>query len=213
MDRIQKNGGTAGIVSAVLLAILVVLFMSLGEDVMTPGDPAKSLSAARDKWSMFRLASLAGMAAAGVAVVFVVGIATRLREAAPTRARVLLYLVLIGLGAYALGSAMWLVGGPQILAFAGKDQAGGTAAWAAISAVGAGFDGLGNTFSGAGTLVAAWAILDTKLLPAGVAWIGVISGVLNVANLFAMGSPAVMLGGFIATIIWLAWGGAALRGS
>jgi len=211
MDRVQKNGGTAGLVTAALLALLFVLFLSLGQDVMTPGDPAKSLAAATQKWSMFRLASLVGLLAAGCSVLFVVGIATKLRDGAPTRARALQYMVLIGLGSYALGSVMWMLGGRQIIDFAAKDPAGGTVAWATLSAIGAGLDGLGNTFTGVGTILAGWAILDTKVLPAGAAWVGIISGVLGVLGLFAAGMPLVMMGGFLSTIAWLAWAGSALR--
>ncbi len=211
MDRVQKNGGTAGLVTAALLAVLFVLFFSLGQDVMTPGDPAKSLAAATQKWGMFRLASFVGLLAAGFAVLFVAALATKLRDAAPTRARAILYITLIGLGSFALGSMTWMLGGRQIIDFAAKDQTGGTAAWAALSAIGASFEGLGNTFTGVGALLAGWAILDTKVLPAGAAWVGIASGVLNVLGLFVMGAPALMLGGFVTTIAWLAWAGSALR--
>jgi len=35
MDRVQRNGGTAGIITGVLLALLFVMIFSLGMDVMT----------------------------------------------------------------------------------------------------------------------------------------------------------------------------------
>jgi len=68
MDRVQKNGGTAGLVTAVLLALLFVLFFSLGQDTMTPGDPAKSLAAVTQKWSLFNLTAFVGLLAAGFGV-------------------------------------------------------------------------------------------------------------------------------------------------
>lgn len=211
MDRVQKNGGTAGIVAAVFLAILFALFLSLGPDVMAPGDPAKSLSAATAKWGIFRLTAFVGLLAAGFALLFVVGLATKLREGAPTRARTLLYLTVIGLGGYALNSTIILLGGRQIVDLAAKDQAAATAAWATLSAIGAGLDGLGNTFTGVGAILAGWAILDTKALTAGAAWVGIASGVFGLLGLVAANVPVVMLGGFVLTIIWLAWAGSALR--
>lgn len=211
MDRVQKNGGTAGLVTAVLLAILFVLFFSLGQDIMTPGDPAKSLAATAQKWSLFHLTAFVGLLAAGFGVLFVVGLATKLREAAPTRARALLYIAITGLAGYALGSTVLMLGGRQIVDFAAKDQAGGAVAWASLSAVHAGLEGLGNTFTGVGAMLAGWAILDTKALPAGTAWLGIISGALNVLGLFMMGTMPVMLGAIILTIIWIAWTGSALR--
>ncbi len=114
MDRIQRNGGTAGIVAGLLLALLFVLFLSLGQDIMAP-EPAKSLAAMTQKWSTFQLASLVGLLTAGVAVPFVVGIATRLRDSAPTRARAFLYITLLGLAGYGLESVMRWFGGRAIL--------------------------------------------------------------------------------------------------
>lgn len=213
MDRVQKNGGTAGLVTAVLLAVLFVLFFSLGQDIMTPGDPAKSLAAATQKWSLFNLTAFIGLLAAGVAVLFVTGLAAKLRDGAPTRARAVLYITLIGLASYALGSTVLMLGGREIIAFAAKDQAGGAVAWASLSAFHAGLDGLGNTFTGVGAIIAGWAILNTKALPTGVAYVGIISGVLNVLGLFMTGMSPVMLGAFVLTIVWIGWTGSALRAS
>ncbi len=211
MDRVQKNGGTAGLVTAVLLAVLFVLFFALGQDIMTPGDPAKSLAATTQKWSLFHLTAFVGLLAAGFAVLFVTGLATRLRDGAPTRARAFLYISLIGLASYALGSTVMMLGGRQIVDFAAKDQAGGAVAWASLSAVHAGLEGLGSTFTGVGAIIAGWAILNTKVLPAGAAYVGIVSGVLGVLGLFAAGVAPIMLGGFLLTIVWIGWAGSALR--
>ncbi len=74
------------------------MIFSIGMDVMAPGDPAKSLAAVTQKWGLFAAAMIVGVLAAGAAVPFAVGIATRLRDGAPTRARTLLYVTLLGLG-------------------------------------------------------------------------------------------------------------------
>lgn len=79
------------------------MFLSLGMNVMAPGDPARSLAAVTQKWSLWAATLMVGLLASGVAVPFVVGIATRLRDAAPTRARMVLYVTLIGLAGHALG--------------------------------------------------------------------------------------------------------------
>jgi len=211
MDRVQKNGGTAGLVTAVLLALLFVLFFSLGQDIMTPGDPAKSLAAVTQKWSLFNLTAFVGLLAAGFAVLFVTGLATKLRDGAPTRARAVLYITTIGLASYAIGSTVLMLGGRQIVDFAAKDPAGGAVAWASFSAVHVGLEGLGSTFTGVGAILAGWAILSTKVLPAGAAWVGIVSGALGVLGLFVTGMPLVMMGGFLLTIVWIGWAGSALR--
>jgi hypothetical protein len=122
-----------------------------------------------------------------------------------------MYLGVIGLGGYALGSTLWMLGGRQIVDLAAKDQAAATAAWAAVSAVGAALDGLGGAFTGVAAILGGWAILDTKALSSGAAYVGILSGILGVLGLFAAGNPIVMMGGFILTIVWLAWAGSSLR--
>jgi len=211
MDRIERNGGTAGIVAGLLLALLFVLFFSLGQDMMS-SDPSKTLAVATQKWSLFKLASLVGLLVAGVAVPFTVGIATRLRDGAPTRARTLLYVTLLGLAGHALGSVMGWIGGQQIIAHAASDPTGALHAWVALSAVSTSFSAFGNAFTGAGTIIAGWAILSTKALGAGVAWVGIVAGILQVLALFTMATP-VFLGGFLLTIVWLVYAGTALRGA
>ncbi len=211
MDRVQRNGGTAGVVAGVLLLLLLIMIFSIGMDVMAPGDPAKSLAAVTQKWGLFAGTMIVAVLAAGVAILFAVGIATRLRDAAPTRARILLYVTLLGLGSYALNSLMFLMGGRQVVEFAAKDQAAATTAWLTLSAVGAGLDTLGNVFTGVGTLIAGWAIISTRAMGSGVAWVGIVAGVLGILSLVAPTVAIVFLGGFVLTIVWLIWAGAELR--
>jgi hypothetical protein len=208
MDRIQRNGGTAGIVAGVLLGLLFVLFFSLGQDIMAP-EPAKSLAVMTQKWSMFQLASLVGLLTAAVAVPYAVGIATRLRDSAPTRAKAFLYITLLGLAGYGLESVMRWFGGRAIIQYAAADQAGALHAWVAISAVNNSLSMFGNAFTGAGTLIAGWAIMSTKALGAGVAWVGIVAGVVQILGLFSAAAP-VFLGGFLLTVVWFLYAGYSL---
>ncbi len=213
MDRVQRNGGTAGIIAGLLLLLVLIMILSLGREVMAPGDPAKSLAAVTQKWGLFATVMIVGTLAAGVAVPFTVGIATRLRDGAPTRARALLYVTLLGLGGYAVASLMLLLGGRQVVEFAGKDPAAATTAWLTLRAVDAGLDTLGSAFTGAGSLIAGWAILSTRVMGSGVAWVGIAAGVLGILTVFAPTAEIVFLGSFVLTIIWLIWAGAELRGT
>jgi len=43
MVRVQQNGGTAGFITAICLALLFILFASSGLDMQTAQDPAKAL--------------------------------------------------------------------------------------------------------------------------------------------------------------------------
>jgi hypothetical protein len=210
MDRVERHGGLAGIVTGLLLALLFVMFFQLGMDVMSP-DPAQALQAVAAKWGLFAAAALVGLLAAGTAVPFTVAVAARLRDAAPTRARTLLYLVLIGLAAYGIDSVMMLLGARAIVEYAAKDQAAAATAWLAAHSVGSSLSATGGAFVGAGTILAGWATLETRLLPVGAGWVGIIAGILSVLTLFAPRVMVVGLGGFLLTIVWLLWAGNALR--
>jgi len=195
----------------VLLFLVLIMILSLGMDVMAPGDPAKSLAAVTQKWGLFAATLIVGALAAGVAIPFTVGIATRLRDAAPTRARTVLYVTLLGLGGYALASLMMFMGGRQVVEFAAKDQAAAATAWLTLRAVNAGLDTLGSVFTGVGTLIAGWAIVSTRAMGSGVAWVGIAAGVMGILALFAPTAEIVFLGNIVLTIVWLIWAGAELR--
>ncbi len=106
---------------------------------------------------------------------------------------------------------MFLMGGRQVVEFAAKDQAAATTAWLTLRAVGAGLDTFGSVFTGAGSLIAGWAILSTRAMGSGVAWVGIAAGVLGILALFAPTAAVVFLGGFVLTIVWLIRAGAELR--
>jgi hypothetical protein len=178
---------------------------------MAVGDPAKSLAAATQKWKLWVSTMIIGLLATGFAVPFVVGVATRLRDAAPTRARAALYITLIGLAGYAMSSTVGWFGGTQVVQYAAKDQTAATHAWLAMSAVNASLSSLGSAFTGAGAAIAGWAIISTKSMSAGVGWVGVVAGVLSVLALFATSSMLIGFLGFLLIIVWIAWAGAELR--
>jgi len=108
MERLQRYGGTAGYASAFCLLVLLILSFGVPGPGATYADPAGALAKiAGDRW-LWRLSNLAGILASGLAVVFTIGLWVRLREPAPTRATIVLYFALIGLGGYALsGFVLW----------------------------------------------------------------------------------------------------------
>ncbi|MGH2405593.1 MAG: hypothetical protein ACRDGN_14205 [bacterium] len=210
MDQVERNGGTAGLILGVLLALLFIMFLALGMDAMSE-DPATSLVATARKWPMYAAVSLVGVLATGFAVPFVVGIAARLRDPAPTRARALLYLTLIGLAAYGLGSIVMWIGGNKVVLYAAKDQTGAVTMWLALRAVTDSLSFAGSAFTGAGAAVAGWAIVTTRAMGMGVGWVGIGAGFLSMLSLLAPSAFVIGLGGFFLTIIWALWAGSALR--
>src|SRR3989337_938267 len=91
MDRVQRNGGTAGIVAGVLLIVLFFLFMSLPITNAQFADPGFMVPLLSKNPGTFMGVGIVGALVAGFAVVFSIGLVYRLREKAPTRALASLY--------------------------------------------------------------------------------------------------------------------------
>ncbi|HTD48789.1 MAG TPA: DUF4386 family protein [bacterium] len=211
MDTTQRNGGTAGIVGAVLLVLFLILTMAMGMDPHTAGDPAQALAMIAMKRGLWRLVGIVGTLAAAFGIVFTIGLSNRLKEDAPTRASTFLYFATVGLGGYALSSLMQWKGGLQLADYAVNDQVGGGQAWLALHAATGGAQVLGNAFVGAALLIAGWAVIETAALNPIAGWVGVIAGLLSLAGVAASASFPVFLGTIVFDVIWLAWAGVELR--
>jgi hypothetical protein len=210
MDRIQHNGGTAGFVTAICLALLFILLASSGMDMQAMQDPAKALPAVGQKAGLFAAVGVLGFLAAGFGLIFIFGIWARLREKSPTRALATLGLAFVGLTTHALGSGLLWQGGAMLAALSAKDQTAAAHGWTALAAVNQGIMATGNGFTGAATLVAGWAIVATGAMNSTLGWVAVIAGVLEILQVFS--SQMALMGlGFLSVIIWLAWGGSQLR--
>jgi len=212
MERLQHNGGTAGILTAISLALLLVCFMASGLDPQTAQDPAKALPLLGQKAGVFGAIGVLGLLSAGFGLLFTFGLFACLREKAPTRAAANLGLAFMGLTLHALGAAVLWQGGQMVAAVFGKDQTAAAHAWLALGAVNQGLMASGNAFTGAAALVAGWAIIDTGALNRTLGWVGVIGGIVEMLQVFTT-QMALMGLGFLLFIIWLAWGGAQLRRS
>jgi MFS family permease len=210
MDPTQRNGGTAGLVSAALLVLLFILFPATGLDPQTMADPEKALPLLGQKRALFAGLGIIGTLAAAVATVFLIGLFGRLRDRAPTRASTLLYLGLLGLGGHALGAMMLWQGGVGLADHAAMDQVGASHAWVALTSTISGIRAFGDAFTGGSLLIAGWAVTETGSLNRTVGWVAVIAGVLSIVGIFVM-AQAVMLVTIIFVIIWLAWAGLELR--
>jgi len=210
MDRIQHNGGTAGYIAAICLALLFILLASSGMDMQAMQDPAKALPALGQNAGRFAAVGVTGLLAAGFGLTFTFGIWARLREKSPTRALATLGFAFVGLTSHAIGSALLWKGGATLAALSAKDQTAAAHAWSALAAVNQGIMATGNAFTGAAVLIAGWAIVATGAMTATLGWVAVIAGALQILQLFS--SQMALMGlGFLSVIVWLAWGGAQLR--
>lgn len=212
MDRVQQNAGTAGLVTAALLAALFLLIFSTGMTPQTGSDPDKAIPLLKQKASVFGTIGVLGALAAGFGLIFTIGVFSRLRDRAPTRAAATLGFALVGLTGHALGALILWRGGALIVAVSAKDPVAANHAWIATSAVAQGLDGLGDAFTGASILVAGWAIVATGAMSSSLGWLAVVAGTATLLQLFSP-APVLFLAGFLLSIVWLAWGGSQLRQS
>src|SRR3989304_7212025 len=104
MERVQRNGGTAGIVAGGLLIVLFFLFMSLRISNAQFADPGFMVPLLTKNPGTFMGVGIFGALTAGFAVVFSIGLVYRLREKGPPRALAALYRAVLGLGAHAAAS-------------------------------------------------------------------------------------------------------------
>jgi hypothetical protein len=210
MDATQRNGGTAGLVSAALLALLFILFASSGLDPQTIADPTKALPVLAQKGGLIGGVGIVATLTSAVAIVFVVGLYNRLRDRAPTRASTLLYLAVLGLGGHALGALMLWQGGVHLADYAAADQVAASHAWVALTSAIGGINAFGDAFTGASLLISGWAVIDTGAVNRTAGWAAVIAGLLGILGIFAK-APIVMPVTIVFVIIWLAWAGSELR--
>lgn len=211
MDRLQRNGGTAGIVTAILGAVAFILFMTSGLDPAALGDPAKVLPFISQQGGRWVMTSIALLLVNAVALLFLAGLVARLQEKAPTRATAALYIVVIGLAGHALSAMLYWQGGVRLAAEAARDQVAAGHAWIAVATAASAFDTLGNAFVGAGVAIAGWAIVETRVLSSGVGWLGIVAGVVTLVQIFAPAAVVLLLASVVLLIIWLAWTGNELR--
>jgi hypothetical protein len=211
MDRLQRNGGMAGIIAGIALAVGYALFMSSGLTPQVAMDPTAALPIVSQQGARWTLMSLGFALASILGVLVFAALAARFREKAPTRARAVLYIGLIGLTGYALATFAFWHGATGLAQYAAKDKTAAEHAWVALSAIGAAFDSVGSAGTGAAILLAGWAMIETGMLGAALGWVGVVAGALGLLSALGVQHPVVFLGGVVLMVIWLVWTGAMLR--
>lgn len=207
MDRLQQNGGTAGLASGVLLIIGFALFYAIGPDAFA--DPAKALPILAQKRGLVTLTTVVFFAVVALSILFAAGLMNRLREKAPTRAVAQLYFAVIGLSALILDGIIRWVGSGMLSA--ASDQVAAAHAWLGLTTVATGVTAFGNAFTGLSLLLAGWAVATTGVLPSLLGWVGLAAGIFTWVAVFAPTAQLVMLLGFLLPAAWLIWGGSALR--
>lgn len=207
----QQSAGLFGIIAAVALLVLFVLFLTSGAEPDTFTDPAKAIPFVTEKAGLLRGIALLAAVTTIFVVFFSAGLAGKLHDKAPTRATGVLYFAIIGAAGFGLSSLLFWLGAPWVADYAAKDATAASHAWVALNAVSSSLEGFGNLFFGLSALLAGWAIVGTRVMSSTLGWFGVVTGVLTALYLVAPTNQLLYLATFVLPIIWLFWAGNALR--
>jgi hypothetical protein len=214
MDAIDtKTAGWAGIVAGVGLLVEAALWMASGWTPATFTDPSTALRFLQDGGDTLRLAVFAGFVNLIFAVVFVAGLADRLRPSTPTRAAATLWFGMIGIAAHVLVPLAYWYGTP---AFLHADQAAALGSWTGFAAMVGAAGGVGSLFVGLAMLVAGWAAITHRALPVVLGWVAVLAGAMSVMTVFAPDTAlsglagAVYMPSLLLAIVFRIWAGIAL---
>jgi len=207
----QQSAGTFGILAGISLAIVFFLYITSGATPQTFNDPAQAIPFVTQNAGRLRAIAFFAIITVALAVIFVAGLAGKLRDKAPTRATGVLYFGILGVAGHGIGALLFWLGVPALVAYAAKDQVAASHAWVAINALSATLDGFGNLFVGLSILLAGWAIVATGGMSSALGWYGVVAGVVTLLAAVAPGNQLVLMGSFVLPILWLFWAGNTLR--
>ena len=159
-----RFGGLAGIGAGIALVGEFSLFMLSGFSPDTFADAERTVAFLRERGGYLRAAVLVGSLGAGLTTLFVVGLASRLREAAPTRAAATMYLGVMGGVGHGLVALTFWVGIPLLIGQADRDPAQAAAAVVALAVITSGAEAFGNLFLALSMAAAGWAMASTRVL-------------------------------------------------
>ena len=208
MNPRPQTAGTAGIIAGVLLAVLLILFMTSGMRPEAMADPGKMMAYAGQNAGRWRNMAFLGILTTIAAVFYFPGLAARLRDRTPSRATGVLYFGILGIGGHGLGAALQWAGDPLVAG--ASDAVAASHAWVALNAVHAGLETFGSIGTGLVMLLAGWAAMTSKAFSPGVAWVGLVGGIVTLVSVLRPPGPLFLLS-FLLSILFLIWSGLEVR--
>jgi len=207
MIPLTRPAGIAGVLAAVALAGEFLFFSLSGFQQDTFNDPVTAMTFLRDHGSFVRAA--VGFGAAGVALtlVFLAGLAERLRSETPTLSVATLYFGIVGNVGDGLVALSFWIGIPLFVALAGRDQATAQSGWGAFTALTGGYQGFGNLFLGLSLLASGWAIVTQRALPRVLGAIALLAGLAAVASVLSVNASIGFLVALLLVIVFRVWAG------
>ncbi len=214
-----RYAGFAGVAAGVALAVEFGLFMLSGFTPQTFADPESAIGFLRERGGYLRAAVLVGAAGAALTTVFVVGLAARLRDAAPTRAATSLYLGVVGGGGHGLVALTFWIGIPTLVSLSANDPQAAAAVVSSLTLLTGGAEAFGNLFLALSMASAGSAILSSRALPAWIGWVALAAAAFTLTRIVATDTPLAALAfvaffpSLILAVVFRIGAGIALQGS
>lgn len=211
-----KTAGIAGIATGLALLGEFVFFMLSGYSPTTFNNPDTAIVFLRSSETFLRLAVLFGITGVAIRMIYVAGLAAKLKAKSPNTAVATLYFGIIGGVGHGLVAMSFYLGFPLFIALAGSNPAAAGNSWGAFTAITSGFQGFGNFFLGLMLLVSGLAIISQKALPKGVGIVGILAGSASILGVFTTATPLAAIGymafmpSLILAMVFDVWAGISL---
>lgn len=215
MSSIQRNAGTAGILTAVFFLILLAVTFRYDPAAFT--DPVKALTFASEQRALKAVVGLVSILSSIALILFFAGLANRLADRTPTRAQATLYFGILGAAGLGIGSLLDWQGVAYLAGRVASDQTAAYHAWLALAAASTAIYGFAGALFGASTIAASWAVVSAGAMRRAIGWLGLLASlVLVVGTILPALVPESSFDSFyiaagVLLLIWFAWTGIELR--
>jgi hypothetical protein len=211
-DRMESTrvAGIAGVLAAVALAGEFLFFSLSGFQQTTFNDPASAMAFLAGPGALVRVAVLFGAAGVALTLIFLAGLATRLRARAPALGLATLYFGVVGNVGDGLVALSFWIGIPMFVGLAAHQASAAESAWPAFTAITGGFQGFGNLFLGLSLLAAGLAAVSTRALSRWLGGIAIAAGLLAVAGVLVPSAQMGFLLAMVLVVVFRIWAGVAL---
>ncbi|HXH77165.1 DUF4386 family protein [Nocardioides sp.] len=210
MHHLQRAGGVAAVVEGATYIVgfgVMLGYLAPRGFIDAQGDPAASLTfLLENQVALYLWCLLIYLVAGGALVVLSLGIHDRLKNGSPALAQVSTAFGLIWSGLVLASGMVALVGQRAAVGLAADNRTEAVSSWSSTSVV---QDALGGGIEMVGALwilLLSIAAVRTRLLPRGLAVLGIIIGVAGVSTLVPQAEAAAPVFG-LGFIAWYLWAG------
>ena len=202
-----RPAGIAGILAALALAGEFLFFSLSGFQQVSFSDPASAIAFLRDHGGLVRVAVVFGAAGVALTLLFLSGLAERLRSRAPLLSAATLYFGIVGNMGDGLVALSFWIGIPIFVGLAGHESAVAQSAWPAFTALTGGYQGFGNLFAGLSLLATGWASISQGALPRVLGAIALVAGVSAMASVLIANAQIGFILALLLVIVFRVWAG------